>query len=519
MTQDTLFTGAEARERIMVGVKKASEAVGGTMGTGGYNSLIEALESPGHFSTNDGITILASMRFADPVEEIGRRVLFEAVNRANRASGDGSSTTCVLTSAILEEGSKLKVNPMELKRSLEDCIPIIQRSIESERKEIVKKGKVDLELLEQVATISAEDETIGKKITEIYSKIGKDGIIDWDVSKTAEDSYTIGKGLTVHGATYASPYMCDIDESGRLLNGIKWKDANVLLVKGKITSATDFNDLFQALFAKGERELVIFCEDIEVPVVADLIRTRVARHFKSCVVKMPVLWRDEWWEDLALASGGTVIDSTVGLHLSKAETKHLGKFGNITVNKEDTHVDGIQDISLHVKALQEEGSDKSLIRASRLNLQTARYFVGGHSESAIAYRRLKVEDSINASREALHEGIVSGGGLALLNASTKLPNTAGGNVLREALKAPFIQILKNVGQKFTTRYGGKVGLDTRTMKSVDMMKSGIVDPASVVFNAVKNAIGVSASILTCGTVIVLPREELQQVQNNARISQ
>ena len=208
---DNLFAGSEVRDRLMRGVTKAADAVGSTMGPAGSNALISCLERPGHFSTNDGATILGNTKFEDPIEEIGRQVLLEAVSRANKKSGDGSSTTCVLTSAILSEGMKHmeESSPMEIKKSLEDCIPIIEKSVSEQKRDVIKNGKINLKLLEQVATIASEDTKMGKMVARIYSKIGAKGVISWDISKTAEDSYTLGTGITVNGATYAAPYMCD----------------------------------------------------------------------------------------------------------------------------------------------------------------------------------------------------------------------------------------------------------------------------------------------------------------------
>lgn len=503
MKQDNLFLGKEAREKLMVGVRKIANAVGMTMGTSGQNSLIECIERPGHYSTNDGYSIANSIKLAEPLEEMGRLVLLEAINRANKSSGDGSSTTCVLTSAILEEGMKHigESSPMEIKRSLEACIPTIEESINSQKKE------VDVNNVAQVATISAEDEKIGKMIQEIYKKIGKEGIIHWDVSKTAEDSYSIGTGITIHGATYASPYMCDISEEGNLSNTIRWKNPQILLCRQKIASATELNDLLQSLFNKDIRELVIFCDEIEVPVIADLIRTRAVRGFKTAVIKMPVLWRDEWWEDLALVTNATPINPLTGLNLQKAGIEHLGSVENIVVTKEDTFLDGIQSLKKHIKALQEEGSEASLLRASRLNTKTARYFVGAHSESALAYRRLKVEDALNAAACALENGVVAGGGIALRQVEFT-GNSVGEKILKSALNEPFKRIVTNAGLSEESLVSKKnLGFDSRTGNIVDMFEAGIIDPTDVVLNAVRNAIGVAASILTIGTVVTLPREE------------
>ena len=300
-----LYTGKEVREKLSLGIKKAADAVGSTMGTNGSNSLIEMIENPGYIATNDGATILTSIKFDDPIEEIGRKILVEAVSRANKKTGDGSSTTTVTTAAINEEGQKHigQASAMDIKRSLEDCIPILGKAIEAQAKEIT------VDDVKWVATISAEDEAIGSLIQEIYQKIGKDGIIHWDISKTTEDSYSIGSGITVNGASFLSPYMCDIDEkSGQFTNQARWSNPYVLITRQKISSAADFNSLFQTMYNKEIKEVVVFCDEIEATVIPDLIQTRAVRGFKTLVVKMPVLWKDQWYEDLALASGATIVD-------------------------------------------------------------------------------------------------------------------------------------------------------------------------------------------------------------------
>lgn len=494
---DNLYTREESRDKLMNGIRKASRAVGATMGTAGGNSLLEALERPHFYSTNDGFSILNSIRFADPIEELGRKILCESVNRANKSSGDGSSTTCVLTAAILEEGAKHigEVSPMELKRSLEACIPLVEASIKAQTKEI------DVDSVEQVASISAEDEGIGAIIQEIYQKIGKEGIINWDISKTPEDSYTLGTGLTINGATYVAPYMCDDGTQE-----VRLKNPRILLARKKITTALEFEKLFAALFAKEVKEIVVFCDEIEVQVIADLYKTQRIRGFKTVVVKMPKLWNDEWWEDLALATGAKTIDILSGIKLDEATIEHLGTVENLRVTKEDTFIDGTKDLSEHIAKLQNEGTDQALVRAARLNAKTARYFVGAHSESALAYRRLKVEDALNAAACALEHGVVVGGGVALINTSKDLPHTVGGLVLFMALKSPYKTIASNAGEE-EMEGSGTIGLDTRTREMVDMFEAGIIDPSDVVLNAVRSAIGVAASILTTKNVVLLPKEE------------
>ena len=508
MQKDNLFIDKEASEKLISGIRKAADAVGGTMGTGGSNALIQAIESPGHLATNDGATILEALRFADPIEEMGRRILVEAVSRANKQSGDGSSTTTVLTAAIIEEGLHYlsTATPMNIKNALEKCVPILEEAIKAQAKTIT------VDHVKDVAAISAEDEAIGELIQEIYQKIGADGIIHWDISKTTEDTYTVGNGITIDGAGYLSPYMCDIDEkTGQFTNVARWKNAHILIAKQKIASASDFNTLFKSLYDDDITEVVVFCDEIEATVIPDLIQTRAQRGFKTLVVKMPVIWKDEWYEDLALATGATVVDPSTGVTFKNMERKHLGTVGNIVVSKEDTFIDGIEDLTAHIQNLNDEMNDDASLRASRLNTKTARLYIGAQSDSALSYKRLKVEDAISAAWQALHGGVVPGGGSAFITARKALPkDDIGAEILRAALEAPAKRIAANAGRPdivIDNQYENGFGLDTRTGEFTNMIEANIINPTNVEINAIKNAVSVAASVLTASTVITLPQED------------
>ncbi len=498
MKQDNLHVG-ESLQGLINGVHKMADVVGSTMGTAGKNVLIETIESPGTAPSNDGAYIIAHTLFADPIEEMGRKALDGAVGRANKASGDGSSTTSVVTAAILEEGVKHlgEATVMDIKNQLESCIPIIEKSINDQKKEITVDNVKD------VASISAEDEMVGERIQEIYQEIGKDGIIQWDISSTPEDYYTIGTGLTINDAGYIHPIMCDQDSrEARLI------DVPVLLMRQKIGSALEFESLFPQLMERGDKQIIIFCDEIELSAIIDLIKTQRIQGFRSVVVKMPVLWRDEWWEDLSVASGGKIVDKASGINLQNATTAILGKFGRVTVRRGEVIIEGMQNLTSHIAELQAEGTDQSRLRASRLNLRTARYFVGAYSEQALFHRRLKIEDALNAASMALEHGVVAGGGIALLKSGHDLPSGIGADILRRALEEPFRKIMENAGvAEAELSFDGKTGYDSSTKKKVDMFEAGIVDPAEVIVNAVKSAISVAASILTCGAIITLPREE------------
>jgi chaperonin GroEL len=295
---------------------------------------------------------------------------------------------------------------------------------------------------------------------------------------------------------------------------VRLKDPSILITKQKITSAADFNEIGQALYSKEIKDVVVFCDDIDPLVVPDLVKTRMVRGFRFIIVKMPTLWKDEWFEDLALASGATVIDPNGGVSLKQAKMEHLGTVSNITITKDTTFIDGIKDLSSHIAGLELEDTEESKNRAARLNTKTARYYVGALSESALSYRRLKVEDAISASYHALNGGVVAGGGIALLNAIADLPEgdtNLGAKILESALEEPLKRIASNSGHDYMdvvqTRPAGDYGLNTKTGEVVDMFDDGIVDPTVITINAVENAISVAATVLTANAVVTLPRQE------------
>ena len=512
--KDNLHTGDVTREKLVSGIRKCADAVGGTMGTGGFNALIECMENPQHFTTNDGATILESIHFSDEIEEIGRRVLLEAVKRANKQSGDGSSTTTVLTAAIIEEGMKYldKYSPMDIKKSLDECVAVVEESIKKQKREIT------VDTVGQVASISAEDEKIGALIQEIYQKIGKDGIIHWDISKSYEDEYSIGEGITIDGAALLSPYMADMDTTGNFLYTTRLKNPKILVTKQKLSSLEDISHLMESLYKNDIKELVVFADEVDPLVIGSAAKTRFREQnaFRVLIVKMPTIWKDWWYEDIAKATGAAVVDG-VNITNRTAKKDNLGTVENLSVTKSETHLDGIKDVSEHVKQLEEENTDDSKLRASRLNTKTARYFVGAPSETALAYRRLKVEDAISAAWQALQNGVVAGGGSSLVQAAHELPGGIGGLIMAAALKAPAKQIASNSGHKkmvIGAEYLEGKGFDSRTGTFVDMFDAGIIDPANVVLNAVRNSISVAASVLTAPVVITLPRQEQQVSQRN-----
>ncbi len=503
--RDNIFSSEEARAGLIRGVDKVADAVKGTLGAAGYNYVSEKFEYPYYVVSNDGVSLAKDIELADPLERLGASMVKEVATRSDKQGGDGTTTAITLIQAIVHEGIKSDAHPMVLKKSLEECLPIIEASIKSQTKDI------SVDEVGQVAAISAEDEKIGALIQEIYQKIGKDGILYPDISKTFEDHYTLGNGVKVEGAGLASPYMADFNENMQPLNAAVIKNATVLVTKQKITNARrDIETIIGQLSGKQVRDLVIFADDMEPTVIPDLVSTRIKNGFRTVIVKLPTVWKDQWFEDIARLTGATVIDQSAGLNFSTMKVGHLGTLGSFLADKNDTFMDGTLDISAYIDELNADGTDESKIRAARLNTKTARLFVGASSDAALFYKQKKVEDARNAAYQALHGGVVAGGGVTLANVSRVMPDTAGGNILKAALTAPAKQIAANAGRVdmvIGDDYSGTNGYDAKKDMFLDMMVEGIVDPATVVLSSVRNAISVAATVLTARVAVTIPRRE------------
>lgn len=295
------------------------------------------------------------------------------------------------------------------------------------------------------------------------------------------------------------PYMTN-DGKGKSVTMLVPK---VLITKEKISTITQIDPIFKTLHGQGVNELVIFCDDIDPSVSEYIAGAHMQGVFKTLVIKAPTLWKDWLFEDFAKITGATIVNPVTGLSLKKLQMNHLGTCDKIVTTKEETVVIGIQDITAHIKALEENKNDDSMLRLAWLKTKAAVLKIGANSEVELRYKYLKAEDARNASYLALKGGVVVGGGVALLNASKKLPDTIGGKILGVALEAPIRQIMKNAGhaEPELDKLGGNKGFDAKKDMYVDMWKEGIVDPAIVVKNAIKNAISVAGTVLTAKVAI------------------
>lgn len=472
---------AKPQKRLMAGVSKGVEAIATSYGSCGSNAIIETDLRPFHRITNDGKIILDSIKLGDPVENMGLEILKEITAKSDRESGDGRKTSVLLAGAILREGLKCKESPMELKRSLDECLPIILKSIEYQTKEITP------EEIGKVAEISSESAEIGTLYQEIYSQIGKDGIVELDNSNLPHTFYEITEGVKLKGCGFSYPYMAN-DEKRQIAT---YKNPYILISKEKITSPSLLDKVMREVSKSGKDELVIFCDEISDQISSMLAYLHHGQTdsgkpitpFKTLVIKAPTLWKDWMFEDFALITGATIINPAEGRSLKNFQFSYLGTCEQISTTKDETVVRGIKDISLHIETLMEksvkEADSDAKLRACWLSTKAAVVKLGANSESELSHLKGKAQDARNASYLALNGGVVPGGGQCLLKAAKDLPDTIGGKILKSALHAPYSQILENMNLPA----GAKFDKD-------------ILDPAIVVRNAITNALSVASTVLT-----------------------
>lgn len=511
-----VYTKDEARAKLMAGVDTVADAVKLTLGAGGANAVLESGMQPGHLVTNDGVSIASMVKLEDPVENIGANLIKEIASRSDKESGDGTTTSTVLAQAILHAGKDVDASPMDIKRSLDECVPIIFAALDEQTRTITP-DEVD-----QVAAVSAESQELGRILKEIYQVIGKDGIVELDTSNLPDTFYDITEGVRLRNAGWLGAYSST--EPGKAV----FKKPHILITKQKISTTDEVEPILKAIGQTGVRELVLFVDEIDMAVASRMAATHLQGGFKTLIIKAPTLWKDWLFEDFARITGATVIDPAAGTSLKAFNMAWLGTADKVITTKDETRVIGIKDVSEYVARLQ-EGTEDDKLRASWLQTKVATLKLGANSESELSYLRLKAEDARNAAYLALQDGIVPGGGVALLQASRRIqtemnPGHVGARILRNALRAPFKQIAANAGvrvdepmqdDEWSVDVDGSIetwkllqnfGLDARTRKMVDMWDAGIVDPVRVVKNAVKNAVSVAGTVLTTQVVISLPKQ-------------
>jgi chaperonin GroEL len=512
---------ADARERMLRGVDILANAVKVTLGPKGRNVVIDkSFGAPR--TTKDGVTVAKEIELEDKFENMGAQMVREVASKTNDLAGDGTTTATVLTQAIVREGAKnvaAGMNPMDLKRGIDMAVAVAIEDIKKRAKKI--KGSAEVA---QVGTISANGEkAIGDMIAEAMQKVGNEGVITVEDAKTAETELDVVEGMQFDRG-YLSPYF--ITNADKMIAELD--DVYVLLHEKKLSSLQALLPVLESV-VQTSKPLLIIAEDIEGEALATLVVNKLRGGLKVAAVKAPGFGdrRKAMLEDIAVLTGGQVISEDLGIKLENVTLDMLGRAKRVRIEKENTTiVDGagkkadIQGRCAQIKAQIEETTsdyDKEKLqeRLAKLAGGVAVIKVGGSTEVEVKERKDRVDDALNATRAAVEEGIVPGGGVALLRAkkaveALKSDNAdvqAGINVVSKALEAPLRQIVENAGVEGSIVVGkllektGNYGFNAQTEEYVDMIAAGIIDPAKVVRIALQDAASVSSLLITTEAMI------------------
>jgi len=517
--KDIIFR-EDARKGLEKGVNALADAVKVTLGPKGRNVVLEKkFGSP--MITNDGVTIAREIELENPFENMGAQLVKEVATKTNDVAGDGTTTATLLAQAIVREGLKnvaAGANPMVLKRGIEKAVDKAVEAIKGSAKTVESKSAIA-----QVASISANDDSIGNLIADAMEQVGKDGVITVEESKGTATTLEVVEGMNFDRG-YISPYMItDTDKMEANLD-----DPFILVTDRKISAVADVLPVLEKVVQSG-RAMIIIAEDVEGEALATLVLNKLRGTFTCVAVKAPGFGdrRKAMLEDIAILTGGTVISEEVGLKLDKADITMLGRASKVRVKKEETIVVGgagnADDITGRVaqikKQIEDTTSDfdreKLQERLAKLAGGVAVIQVGAATETELKEKKLRIEDALNATRAAVEEGIVSGGGVAYVQAIKALegfeaPNMdekVGVDIIRRSLEEPLRQIANNAGNEGSVvvekvfNSGAGVGFNALTGEYVNMIDSGIVDPAKVARTALQNAASIAAMILTTETLV------------------
>ncbi len=519
--------GLEARNALKAGVDKLANAVKVTLGPKGRNVVIEKkFGSP--TVTKDGVTVAKEIEFANKLENVGAQMLREVASKTSDIAGDGTTTATVIAQALVAEGLKnvtAGANPMSIKRGIDNGRDVVVEALKSQSKDLP-----DSKQIANVATISANDDhEIGAKIAEAMEKVGKDGVITVEESKTAETFLEFVEGMQFDRG-YLSPYFVTNPESMET----EMEDAYILIHDKKLSNMKDLLPLLEKVVQTG-KQVMIIAEDVEGEALATLVVNKLRGTFKVLAVKAPGFGdrRKAMLEDIAVLTGGTVISEDAGYKLENATLEYLGKAKRIVSDKDNTTiVDGggkkdaikarINEIKVQIdKTSSDYDREKLQERLAKLSGGVAVINVGAATEVEMKEKKARVEDALHATRAAVEEGIIPGGGVALLRAQDALDKlklkggqSVGVDILRRALEAPIRQICENAGAEASivvqnVRDGkGAYGFDARDESYVDLFKAGIIDPTKVARVAVENACSIAGMILiTEAAVTEIPEKE------------
>ncbi|MEW6173302.1 MAG: chaperonin GroEL [Bacillota bacterium] len=516
-----------ARTAIERGVNALADAVKVTLGPRGRNVVLEKKFGSPQI-VNDGVTIAREVELPDPLENMGAQLVKEVATKTNDIAGDGTTTAALLAQAIVREGMRnvtAGANPMLIKRGIESAVEKVVEELKKSAKPVESKSAIT-----QVATIAANnDSTIGELIADAMEKVGKDGVITVEESKGMGTSLEVVEGMNFDRG-YISPYMItDPERMEAILS-----DPYILITDKKVSAITDILPLLEKVLQTG-KPLLIIAEDVEGEALATLVVNKLRGTLSVCAVKAPGFGdrRKAMLQDLAILTGGQVVSEEIGLKLDKTTLDMLGKARQVRVKKEETIVVGGQgssdDITKRIAQIKKQidestsefDKEKLQERLAKLAGGVAVIEVGAATETEMKEKKLRIEDALNATRAAVEEGIVPGGGTALLNCVPAiealkfdaLDIQTGVNIVRRALEEPVRQIANNAGhegsvvvEKVKASSAG-VGFDALNEKYTNMIEAGIIDPVKVTRSALQNAASIAAMIVTTECLVAEKKEK------------
>ena len=523
-----IFYNDQARDKVLAGAKQLYDAVKVTFGPKGQNVIIEKPYGTPTI-THDGVTVAEAVDLGSTEEnlgeQIGAKLIKTAAQKLNKSAGDGTTTVTVLTYNILAEANKLiaaGVNPMELRKGIEEAGAEIIKKIDK----LAEKIDGDSQKVAEIATISAGDEQIGKLIAEVISKIGKDGVVTVEAGQGLEMEQEIVEGFS-YDKGFSSPFfVTDVNRQEAVFD-----KPLILLTDKKISSASELLPLLEKCVAAGKKDLVIIAEEVEGEALSVLVLNKLKGVFNTLVLKAPAFGdrRKEIMQDIAILTDSTLVSADQGLKLEEVGLEVLGSANKIIATKDETTIikgagdqksvtERINLINSQAKTVTSDYEREQLEkRAAALSGKVAVIKVGGATETEIDEKKYRVDDAVAATKAALTEGIVAGGGVTLVNLANELKSTSNGaKIVKNALKAPFIHILENAGlnaQAMLSKVeeanpGEGINVMTPEKGIIDLKKAGVVDPAKVTKEAVKNAISIAATAITMGALIVeVPEKE------------
>lgn len=518
MAKDLKFS-EDARQAMLRGVDKLANAVKVTIGPKGRNVVLDK-EYVAPLITNDGVTIAKEIELEDPYENMGAKLVQEVANKTNEIAGDGTTTATVLAQAMIQEGLKnvtSGANPVGLREGIDNAVRVAVQALHDISQKVENKNEIA-----QVGAISAADEEIGKYISEAMDKVGNDGVITIEESNGLDTELEVVEGMQFDRG-YQSPYM--VTDSDKMIAELE--RPYILITDKKISSFQDILPLLEQV-VQSSRPILIVADEVEGDALTNIVLNRMRGTFTAVAVKAPGFGdrRKAMLEDLAILTGATVITDDLGLELKDASIDMLGSANKVEVTKDNTTVvDGDGDdnsidarVSQIKAQIEETDSDfdreKLQERLAKLAGGVAVIKVGAASETELKERKLRIEDALNSTRAAVEEGIVAGGGTALVNIYNKVDEieaegdvATGVNIVLKALSAPVRQIAENAGLEGSViverlkHADAGVGFNAATNEWVNMLEEGIVDPTKVTRSALQHAASVAAMFLTTEAVV------------------